>query len=219
MSRLQRLLYHLDNRFTNRKYKEFPKNWKQDLISLYLVRNSDGICLFSHHFQLGSMAQIETQLVGMGFTAISKMMREVVDTSSRLTLMDLGSKKVLFEDHENMMAVLIVLKDLPFYRKKLEELVNYFEKLFELQQQINLKTHVCLEDYALTSELVSLIFSEQSMDMLDIIPLIFKTIQKNDSKGTKSKYFPFNIFNNKKNKSITQECQEKNIKTFDPIDH
>ncbi len=218
MNILQRIFYHLDNCFSKRKYKEFPKSWKQDLISLYLIRNSDGICLFSHHFQLGSIAQIETQLVGMGFTAISKMMHEVVDTSSRLTFMDLGPKKVLFEDRESMIAVLIVLKDLPFYRKKLEELVNYFEKLFELQQQINLKTHVCLEDYALTSELVSLIFSEQSMGMLDIVPLIFKTIQKNDSESIKSKYFPFNMFKSKKTNISDRKTQKSNIKTFNLID-
>ncbi|MHA2305236.1 MAG: hypothetical protein ACXACU_07555 [Candidatus Hodarchaeales archaeon] len=218
MNKPQRVLFHLKNRIRNRKYKELPENWKQDLISLYIVRNSDGICLFSHHFQLGSIAQIETQLVGMGFTAISKMMREVVDASSRLILMDLGPKKVLIEEHENMMAILIVMKDLPFYRKKLDELINYFEKLFELQQQINLKTHVCLEDYALASELVSLIFSERSMDMRDIVPLVFKTIQKNDSNSIKSKYFSFKVFNNKKPKKSKNICQEKSIETFNPID-
>jgi hypothetical protein len=134
-----------------------PKNWKQDLLSLYIVRNSDGICLFSHHFQLGLMSQIANQLIGMGFTAISKMMREVVDASSRLITMDLGPKKVLIEEHKNKLAILVVIKENPFYREKLKELIYYFEKIFELQQQINQTTHVCVEDYALTHDLVSLV--------------------------------------------------------------
>ena len=74
------------------------ENWKQHLISLYIIRKSDGICLFSHHFQLGLISQIEIQLVGMGFTALARMMREIVDSSSCLSMIDLGEKKVLINE-------------------------------------------------------------------------------------------------------------------------
>ncbi len=186
----------------NKKAIQPPKNWKQDLLSLYIVRNSDGICLFSHHFQIGLMSQIESQLIGMGFTAISKMMREVVDASSRLTTMDLGPKKVLIEERSNKMAILVVKKDLSFYREKLIELVDYFNKIFEIQEQISQRTHVCVEDYALANDLVSLIFSDQSMKILEVIPLIFKSIQKN--KGSQE--------NNKKVNPRRKAKENKKIK-------
>ncbi|UCG01004.1 MAG: hypothetical protein JSW11_15470 [Candidatus Heimdallarchaeota archaeon] len=157
------------------------ENWKQHLISLYIIRKNDGICLFSHHFQLGLISQIENQLVGMGFTALARMMQEIVDSSSRLNKIDLGEKKVLIDERKNLLAVLVTTQDNSFLHKKLEELTDHFEKIFELQQQINLETCVRLEDYALTSELVSLVFKDRPKRVLEIIPVIFKSIRKNDS--------------------------------------
>lgn len=155
-----------------------PTDWKKHLISLYIIR-TDGICLFSHHFQLGLISQIETQLVGMGFTAISQMMQEIVDSSLSLELIDLGSKKVLIEEYENILAILIATTNSDFLRAKLKELADHFEKMFELQQRISAGTQVSLEDYALTAELVSLVFQDQPTRVLEIIPVIFKSIRKN----------------------------------------
>ena len=166
---------------------KYPIGWKQHIISLYIIRHSDGICLFSHHFQLGFISQIENQLVGMGFTAISQMMQEIVDSSSSLVMVDLGSKKVLIEERKNILAILITTVNTSFLREKLEELADYFEKMFELQQQINLETRVCLEDYALTTDLVSLVFRDQPTRVLEIIPVIFKSIRKNKTLSTKKK--------------------------------
>lgn len=158
-----------------------PENWKQRLISLYIIRKDDGICLFSHHFQLGMISQIETQLVGMGFTALAKMMREIVDSAARLCMIDLGEKKVLIDERSTSLTVLVTTENSLFLRGKLTELTDYFQKIFELQQRISLKTRVCLEDYALTAELVSLVFQEKSTRVLEIVPLIFKSIRKTDS--------------------------------------
>lgn len=167
-------------------------NWKHQLLSLYIVRNSDGICLFSHHFKLGLISQIETQLVGMAFTALSKLMREVVDSNSNLNLIDLGKKKVLIDEKKKFSSFLITTEDTFLIRRKLTRLTDYFEKIFELQYQINERKLVCSEDYALTSDLVSLIFEEQpSKQILGLIPLIFDSIKKSPS-----------IYNNKKDKSL-----------------
>ncbi len=48
-------------------------------------------------------------------------------------------------------------------------------------------TQVCVEDYALTSELVSLIFKDKPTRVLEIIPVIFKSIRKNKSLSSKGK--------------------------------
>lgn len=159
--------------------------WQEYLVSLYIIRKSDGICLFSHHFNLGYISNIENQLVGMGFIAISNMMQEVVDSSSQLRMIDLGRKKVLLEERNNILSVLIVTKFLEILKEKLAEFTGYFTKIFELQQQINEKS--CLvspEDYALTAELVPLIFTSIPRKPLELIPLIFKTIQKNPTAFT-----------------------------------
>ncbi|NHJ01923.1 MAG: hypothetical protein EAX86_07240 [Candidatus Heimdallarchaeota archaeon] len=168
---------------------EVPKDWKNHLISLYLIRNNDGICLFSHHFQLAAISQIENQLIGMGFSAISKMMREVVDKSAQLSLIDLGEKKVLIEHQPKILAVLITTFDLKHIRNKLREFAIYFERMFELQQRISLVTHVCPEDYALASELVSFIFNDHPSRVLEIVPLIFKSIRMDKGGGSQ---FSFN---------------------------
>ena len=160
--------------------------WQEYLVSLYIIRKTDGICLFSHHFNLGYISNIENQLVGMGFIAIANMMQEVVDSSSQLRMIDLGRKKVLLEECNNILSVLIVTKFLDVLKEKLAEFTSYFTKIFELQQQINEKS--CLvspEDYALTAELVPLIFTSVPRKPLELIPLIFKTIQKNPTVFTK----------------------------------
>jgi hypothetical protein len=126
--------------------------------------------------------------------------------------MDLGPKKVLIEEHKNKLAILVVIKENPFYREKLKELIYYFEKIFELQQQINQTTHVCVEDYALTHDLVSLVFSEQSVKILEVIPLIFKSIQQTKSRSSKSKYFSQPQNTNQKVQTRMNEKQNKKIK-------
>lgn len=154
------------------------QDWKQYLISLYFIRNNDGICLFSHHFKLG-VSQIESQLVGMGFIAIIQMIREIVDSSAQLSKIELGRKVVLINEKDTILAVLKLNGSVnsPIFYDKLEALTDHFEKLFEFQQQNSLETCVCLEDYAMASELVSLIFNDQPTSVLEIIPLIFKAIK------------------------------------------
>lgn len=154
------------------------RDWKELLIALYIIRNTDGICFYSHHFQLGSISHIEIQLVGMGFSAISKMMQEVVDSNCQLSLIDLKGSKVLIEEKGNLLGILIATENSPILRSKLIELMIQFEKLFQLQTGIDeLGKHVCLEDYALTSDLVTLIFNKKSQRILEIIPIIFKSIR------------------------------------------
>ena len=176
----QKWITRLKRQLRENHNNKSPKKWNHHLFSLYLIRKSDGICLFSHHFQIGPLSQIENQLVGMGFTALEKMMQEIVDSSANLKLIDLGKKKVLIEERRNLLAILITTDNSQFLRLKLEEITNHFEKMFELQQQINLETCVKLEDYALTAELVSIVFTDQPKRILEIIPIIFKSIRKNN---------------------------------------
>jgi hypothetical protein len=182
---------------------ETVQYWQEYLVSLYIIRKTDGICLFSHHFNLGYISNIENQLVGMGFIAIANMMQEVVDSSSQLRMIDLGRKKVLLEERNNILSVLIVTKFLEILKDKLAEFTQYFTKIFELQQQINEES--CLvspEDYALTAELVPLIFTSIPRKPLELIPLIFKTIQRNPT-----------VFTNKSKKSpCSDTVQYANLK-------
>ncbi len=104
---MQNLKYSFKTRKRVKNPVKTPENWKNDIIALYIIRSLDGICLFSHYFQIGEISAIENQLIGMGFTAMSKMMKEVVDSSVSLKLIDLGEKKVLIEEYENLISVLI----------------------------------------------------------------------------------------------------------------
>ncbi len=175
-------IHALKKKITNeirQRKNENVQYWQKFLVSLYIIRKTDGICLFSHHFNLGYISNIENQLVGMGFIAILNMMQEVVDSSSQLRMIDLGRKKVFLEERNNILSVLITTKTLDILKEKLAEFTSYFTKIFELQQQINEKScMVSPDDYALTAELVPLIFTSLPRKPLELIPLIFKTIQK-----------------------------------------
>ncbi len=179
MNGFKRLIHTNIDRMRKRDRTSVQLNWKKTLISLYIIRNTDGICLYYHHFQLGSISQIETQLVGMGFSAMSKMMQEIVDSNSHLSLIDLDKKKVIIEEKGDLLGILVTVDYSSVIREKLIELLDYFEKIFQLQREISsLGNHVCLEDYALTSELVDLVFEKQPLKVLEIVPLIFKSIRK-----------------------------------------
>ena len=167
----------LTRRISKKNQSETFSDWKQHLISIYIIRKGDGICLFSHHFQLGLISHIENQLVGMGFTAITQMLQEIVDSTSNLVMIDLGSKKVLIEEKKSFLTILITTINSPVLRDKLKKLTDLFDKMFELQQRISLITQVCVEDYALTSDLVSMVFRDKPTRVLEIIPMIFKSIR------------------------------------------
>ena len=187
MNGFKRLIHTNIDRMRKRDRTSVQLNWKKALISLYIIRNTDGICLYYHHFQLGSISQIETQLVGMGFSAMSKMMQEIVDSNSHLSLIDLDKKKVIIEEKGDLLGILVTVDYSSVIREKLIELLDYFEKIFQLQREISsLGNHVCLEDYALTSELVDLVFEKQPLKVLEIVPLIFKSI-RNGNISTPSK--------------------------------
>ncbi len=166
-------------RYLGREDSESTDSWLNELQSIYIIRKRDGICLFSHHFKLGAISHIENQLVGMGFIAIANMMQEVVDSTSQLRLIDLETKKVLIREKNNILAVLITSRFTEILNEKLTEFSVYFSKIFELQKQINEETcFTCSDDYALTADLVSLIFTDQRPKTLKLLPLIFKIIQK-----------------------------------------
>ncbi len=175
---VQQYLGHEDSENTD--------SWLNDLQSLYIIRKKDGICLFSHHFKLGAISNIENQLVGMGFIAISNMMQEVVDSTSQLRLIDLDSKKVLIREKNDILSVLITSQFSEILNEKLTEFSLYFSKIFELQNQINEESClICSDDYALTTDLVSLIFTSQPQRTLRLVPIIFKIIQKDPSLRSK----------------------------------
>ena len=52
-----------------------------------------------------------------------------------------------------------------------------------------------------------------------MIPLIFKTIQKNDSESIKSKHFPFSIFKSENNNNAGRKPQKRDLKTFNQINN
>ena len=175
---VQQYLGHEDSENTD--------SWLNDLHSLYIIRKKDGICLFSHHFKLGAISNIENQLVGMGFIAISNMMQEVVDSTSQLRLIDLDSKKVLIREKNDILSVLITSQFSEILNEKLTEFSLYFSKIFELQNQINEESClICSDDYALTADLVSLIFTSHPQRTLRLVPIIFKIIQKDPSLRSK----------------------------------
>ncbi|MHA2112069.1 MAG: hypothetical protein ACXADW_12635 [Candidatus Hodarchaeales archaeon] len=172
--------------YLGQKDSENTDSWLNDLNSLYIIRKKDGICLFSHHFKLGAISHIENQLVGMGFIAISNMMQEVVDSTSQLRLIDLDSKKVLIREKNDILAVLITSQFNEILNEKLTEFSSYFSKIFELQNQINEESClICSDDYALTADLVSLIFTDQPQKTLRLVPIIFKIIQKDPFQRSK----------------------------------
>lgn len=179
-------LNNTKNQYHPSEDSEKNNNWQLDLVSLYIVRKNDGICLYSHHFNLGNISHIENQLVGMGFVAIISMIKEVVNSDSQLKSINLGKRSILVESRADILSILVVKRISPKIKQSLKKFSIFFNKLFELQQQINKQSNlVCKEDYALTNDLIHVVFSIPSDRPLDLIPLIFKMIQKSSSKNSR----------------------------------
>lgn len=158
-------------------FKE-SENWIQYLTSLYIIRKKDGICLFSHHFQIGNISHIEMQLVGMGFAALSNMMQEVIGKRANLRKIEIGCSLILFNNQETILGVLICKKELPIIHSRLDEMSSIFESTFFLQQQIcDVNDYVCLEDFALAEEIVAYVFNENASRFMSFIPFLFRSIQ------------------------------------------
>ncbi|MFX0185856.1 MAG: hypothetical protein ACFE95_22460 [Candidatus Hodarchaeota archaeon] len=175
----------LIHRSNLRNKDKIPENWKDQLISVYFIRGRDCICLFSHNFQFRYVPNKDNQLVGWGFSAFHKMIKEIVDGSANLRLVDVVEKKILAGRSSNILVVLITTTNTPFYRRKLKEIAEIFKKLYLLQLQINSETLVRQEDYALIGNLIRLVFNDHPYSMIRIVPMIFKSIQQPSIKMSK----------------------------------
>ena len=159
-------------------------DWSTNLQALYIIRKRDGICLFYHHFKISHISQIETQLVGMGFAALLNMMKEILDSRSKIQRIDSGDFQILFDERESIVSILFTKDYKPIIRRKFSRMVDSFENLFFLQQQItDQNITVCLEDYALASDIVSYVFFDIPKQTLGFIPIVFKNIHHPPSRS------------------------------------
>jgi len=97
---------------------------RKNLIAAY-VFSKDGRCMFTHQFK---EVKIEPQLLSGFLTAISNMMKEVIDETGRsLRTIERPDAKILLEFGENVNAALATRSASREYRRRLKAFLTGFE--------------------------------------------------------------------------------------------
>jgi len=108
-------------------------DWAIQLKNLILMHKS-GTCICEYKFtkdQEEKDSPEYIQSMAGSLIGITQMITELIQSKEKLEIMDYQDKQIIFSYGENIIAALIVEKDLEIYRKKLEKLLNEIEVIYK----------------------------------------------------------------------------------------
>ncbi|MFX0132918.1 MAG: hypothetical protein ACFFDN_04660 [Candidatus Hodarchaeota archaeon] len=107
--------------------------WKEKLREI-IVTSKGGICFYSYSFEKRSPVD-DTDLIAGGFSGIQGMLSEIVRTSERLQLIDYKNVKIMLEQREDVIFILILKEESTFIQYKLklfsEEFQDFFKEILQ----------------------------------------------------------------------------------------
>ena len=93
-------------------------NWKKKMRELFITSHT-GIGLFAFSFERNSPLE-ESDLIAGGFSGIKLILEEMLKTNEHLKLIDYQNVKVMLEQGEVAMFILIIREDSAYLRQKLK---------------------------------------------------------------------------------------------------
>ena len=108
-------------------------DWATQLNNLILMHKS-GTCIYEYNFTGDQVEKDSSEIVQYmagSLIGITQMITELIQSKQKLEIMDHQDKLIIFSYGENIIAALIVKKDLEIYRKKLEKLLNEIEVIYK----------------------------------------------------------------------------------------
>jgi hypothetical protein len=103
--------------------------WKEKLREILVISN-DGISLYSYSFEQRSPVD-DTDLIAGGFSGIQAMLSEIVKTSESLQLIDYKNVKIMLEQREDVIFILILKEESTFIQYKLKLFSEEFQDFFK----------------------------------------------------------------------------------------
>jgi hypothetical protein len=103
--------------------------WKQKLREIFVISHN-GVCLYAYSFEQNIPLE-DSQLIAGGFSGIQLLLSEMVKTEETLQLIDYQNVKIMVEQGENAMSVMIINEESSFLQYKLKLFSEEFQNLFK----------------------------------------------------------------------------------------
>ena len=107
----------------------FPiKNWRELLMHIYIIYKH-GIPLYSHSFLIEA-DEHDSTIVSGGIIGMITILKEIVKGEKQIRTVDHGDRKLMFKTNKtkDIIFALIVKEDLIVFHKKLDSLIEEFDK-------------------------------------------------------------------------------------------
>lgn len=104
-------------------------NWKDKLRELFVI-SQNGVCLYAFSFE-HKVALDDSDLIAGGFSGIQILLSEMMKTKESLHLIDYQNMKIMFEEGENVMFVLVFKEESSFLQYKLRLFAEEFQIFFK----------------------------------------------------------------------------------------
>jgi hypothetical protein len=104
-------------------------HWKEKMRELFIISHT-GIGLFAFSFERNSPLK-ESDLIAGGFSGIRLILEEMLKTNEHLKLIDYQKVKILLEQGESAMFILIITEDSAYLRQKLKLFSDEFHFFYK----------------------------------------------------------------------------------------
>lgn len=104
-------------------------NWKEKMRELFIISHT-GIGLYAFSFEKNCLLK-ESDLIAGGFSGIKLILEEMLKTNEHLKLIDYQKVKIMLEQGEMAMFILIIREDSAYLRQKLKLLSDEFHIFYK----------------------------------------------------------------------------------------
>lgn len=123
------------------------KNWADSLIHIYIIYKS-GLLLYDHPF-IERTKNYDSSLISGGIVGIKTLLKEIIQGEKHMRIIDHGDRKLIFETNKthNIFFVLIVKENLIVFQRKLDALIEDFDKNYQNLVNIIEKSSCVMENW------------------------------------------------------------------------
>jgi hypothetical protein len=104
------------------------KNWRESLMHIYII-HKHGIPLYDHAFLIETDIHDSTIISG-GIIGMITILKEIMKGEKQIRIIDHGDRKLMFKTNKtkDIIFALVIKEDLTVFHKRLEALIEEFDK-------------------------------------------------------------------------------------------
>jgi len=104
-------------------------NWKDNLLNLYIIKSTEGICLLEKNFQKAE--DVDKFLISGGITTIIKFVKEVTKSEEKVSTIIQEGKNLIIAHGKHIIVALVAKNDMKILHQKAKKLTNEYEQFFK----------------------------------------------------------------------------------------